>query len=368
MNNNPQDKNKMETKKVNIKEMILKLAEVELTESPVLSCMVNLNQPRQVAIRKIEKQAADVSVSLEAEEKSCFDEALADIISFLSNPDNAELRDGGIAVYARVGELPFFYSHPVGATLSTSIIVDELPHIYPLVETTDTYNRFVVVALTEKKARILETTIGAVTNEIMTERPELREKIGREWTRERYQNHKEDRQNRFIQSKISVLEELVSKNGHNHIILSGSPKEVSRFRKFLPQKLANMLLDVMNVNPKAGINPIIVEAIETFAISENEESLGRVNQLEAAIMKSGLGVVGEIGAMHAIEYGYADVLIISQDYSDDLIKEKLVRLAISRGIEIETVKESEKLKRLQGVGCLLKYKPSFGPDIIQVAS
>jgi peptide subunit release factor 1 (eRF1) len=91
---------------------------------------------------------------------------------------------------------------------------------------------------------------------------------------------------------------------------------------------------------------------------ECEESHDQVDALESALMKQGLGVAGESATRQALEHGYADVLIIDQDYSIT-VREELVRLALQSDAEIETVKDSEKLKRLEGVGCLLRYRPAY---------
>ncbi|MFK7911902.1 MAG: hypothetical protein AB8F34_15075, partial [Akkermansiaceae bacterium] len=160
---------------------------------------------------------------------------------------------------------------------------------------------------------------------------------------------------------IEVVEELMAKSGHNHLIVAGSPKMVSQFTSSLPAKLSAMLVDVLDVNPKAGINPIILEAIDAFVASEHEESHDRVDELESAVMRRSLGVIGEACVREALEFGYADMLIIDQDYQDSSVKEELVRIAIGAGVEIETVKGSDKLTRLKGVGCLLRYMPSYTP-------
>lgn len=348
-----------------MKEMMIRLAEVEANESPVITCMVNLTQTHQQASDEIERQSIEVSRSLDHAKRRCFEEALESITSYLLKTPLPEA--SGAVVYARAGDAPFMMAIPVGVAFDTSIIVDDLPHVYPLVETRDTYHRFVVVTLTAREARIFETTAGSITNEIMTERPELRKKIGREWTRERYQNHKRDRKSRFVQSKIEVVEELMAKRGHNHLIVAGSPKMVSQFTKALPPKLQEMLVDTLDVNPKAGISPIILEAIDSFVANEHEESHDRVDQLESAVMRRGLGVIGEACVREALEHGYADMLIIDQDYADSVIKEELVKIAINAGVEIETVKESEKLGRLGGVGCLLRYLPSYVPRAEKVS-
>lgn len=349
-----------------MKEMMIRLAEMDACDAPVLSCFVDLKHNPGSAVQVIEQQAIESSRTLDAHQKRCFNEALAQIKRHLN--DSSLPDTGGIAIYARAGDESLFLTYSTGVPFETELIVDSLPHLYPLVETRDTYHRFVVVTLTAREARIFETTAGSVTNEILTERPELRKKIGREWTRERYQNHKSDRKSRFVQSKIAVVQELMAKRGHNHLIVAGSPKIVSMFTNALPADLKAMLVDTLNLNPKAGINPIILEAIESFVAIEHQESHDHVDMLESAIMRKGLGVSGEEATRKALEYGYADMLIIDQDYEDKLAKEEIARMAVTSGVEIETVKQSDKLSQLSGVGCLLRYRPSYDYEAVSSKS
>ncbi len=58
-----------------IKEIMVRLAEVELTESPVITCVVNLNQTHQKATEEMEQQATEVSRGLTGGQKKCFDDA-----------------------------------------------------------------------------------------------------------------------------------------------------------------------------------------------------------------------------------------------------------------------------------------------------
>ena len=77
-------------------------------------------------------------------------------------------------------------------------------------------------------ATTLEVNLGAVTKEIWAERPELRQRVGREWTRDQYQNHSRDRADRFIKEKVEILDRLMSQGSQTHLILAGSPPLAAR--------------------------------------------------------------------------------------------------------------------------------------------
>jgi hypothetical protein len=109
---------------------------------------------------------------------------------------------------------------------------------------------------------------------------------------------------------------------------------------------------------EADIDPILLGAVRLFVAAENVESHDHVRRLEDAVLGNGLGAAGAEASHHAIEHGYADMLIIDQDIDDLEVREQLVRAATVAKIPIETVSRSLVLRRLGGVGCLLRYKPT----------
>lgn len=339
-----------------LKNLINRLIEVDPNKSPLISCFINLESPRTDYFSEIEAEARFLAKRLSGQRLTDYEDALDEIREYVKKSVKAGSK--GVAIYARWGQAPVFVPIQFEVPLKSAFIVDDLPHVYPLIELKDTYHRFVTVVTTETKARILETTIGSVTEEIMAERPELRERIGREWTREHYSNHKNEREQQFVREKIRIIEELMNRAGHNHLVIAGSPKMASRLTNALPPRLQEKLISTVSLNPKAGISPILAEAIQLFAAAENVESHDHVSKLERAFLSGGLGVIGYEACRDALAGGYADMLIIDQAFCDLEMREELVRLAAASSARIETVNSSETLQQLTGVGCLLRYQPN----------
>ncbi len=338
--------------------LIKRLVEIEPSDSPLISCFVSLNEPRADYFREIETQAAFVGKRLSGRKRTEYEDALAEIRERLEAGPKAGSRS--IAIYSRWGDDPVLVATEFPVPLQTQFIVDDLPHIYPLIELKDTYRRFVIALTTEDQARILETTVGSVTEEILAKRRDLRERVGREWTREHYHNHKRERTSQFVKEKVRIIERLMIQRGINYLVLAGSPRMTRRLHKALPPRVREKVVGNLNAKSPNDIDPILMESILHIAAAENVESHDRVLELETAILKGGLGVAGISASMDALRDGYADVLVIDQDLEDDEIREELVRLAIKAGVEIETVGGSETLKRFSGVGCLLRFLPFRG--------
>jgi hypothetical protein len=332
------------------------LVEIDPTDSLMISCFVNLEHPRANYAIDLETQIQKLRRQLSGDQLEELEAGFATIKAFLKEVQAPKTR--GAAIYLRGGETPFYLTMEFEVPLETELFLDELPHIYPLIALKDTYHRFVTVITTERGARIFETTLGAVTEEILTERKELRKRIGREWTREHYQNHKREREQQLVREKIQVIDELMRRRGHNHLVIAGSPAMVGRMTAALPPRLKEKLISTVNSNPNSGVNPILLEAVQLFVEAENAESHDRVRKLRRELMSTGLAVAGFEESKSALEGGYADLLIIDTDVFEAREREQLMHLATAKGVGVETVNGSDILKRLRGVGCLLRYRPN----------
>ncbi len=341
--------------KHNLKSLIHRLIDIEPDNSPIISCFVNLEHPRSTYYSEIEMKARAVSGQLAGQRLYDYEDALAEIRDYLEN--SLKRNSKGAAIYSRWGEKPVLVPIQFEVPVESDFIVDSVPHIYPLIQLKDTYHRFVIVISTEEEARIIETTFGSITEEIIKNREELRVRAGREWSREHYRNHRDERRQQHIREKIRIIEELVSKGGHNHLVLAGSPKMVAQLKKALPPRLEQILVSTVSKNPRGGLDPILFDAIQQFMAAEQQESLTHVELLETAILSGGLGVGGYEASCRALREGYADLLIIDQEYPEVSAREDLVRLATAHSVRIETVKDSEVLSQFGGAGCLLRYRP-----------
>ncbi len=361
------------------------LITLEETEAPVVSCYVHhverdgsqasLFDPRVRAMRKV----------LGGQERDDFDAAFCGIQRYFAT----ELRPTtqGVAAFARAGTRPFFLALQFQVPLPDRLSVNSTPDIYHLVELKDTYHRYVVMISTEEKVRVLEVTLGAITRELWAERPELRERVGREWTREHYQNHRRDRDDRFLKEKIELLERLMASGGHTHLILAGSPRLTARIRNALPRHLQARLIDVVPASASAHVADVVTATLSSFIDREQQESLDTVAELVSALRRGGLAASGTSATFEALRRSQADVLVMAAEFepgpawhcrhcgwagatssapercpecnASELqsanLREVMVKLAERQSLEVEIVEHSDVLMELGGVGCLLRY-------------
>ncbi len=364
--------------------MLVTIAEDE--RAPIVSCYARRDlEPKGPQAPVFDRQVMDIRRVLRGDELAHFEEAHARIESYLLAEVLPASR--GVATFSRGGARPFFVGLQFQVPLPNRLSVGTTPDIFHLVELKDTYHRYVVLIVTEASARILEVNLGAITRELWFERPELRERVGREWARERYQNHRRDRGDRFLKEKISTVEKLMAAGGLTHLILAGSPQLTARLRHNLPKHLQAKLLDIVPAAASARIEDVVAATLSTFIDHEQQESLGAVDRLVSSLKRGGLGVAGTHASAEVLRRGQADVLVMAREYapgpawackpcgaaaetsalvdrcsecgSTELrtvnFKEALISLAERQSVEVEIVQHSDVLMDLGGVGCLLRY-------------
>jgi len=350
---NPNRKNRtMEMKK--LKKHIVALASLPETTSPVISCYVNLEQSKAAMLEAAKSRAGLVRYSLRGQMRQDFDDAFEEITGFLEGTIQPGAR--GLAIFSRWGDYPLFLPLHFRVSLEDEFTVAGLPVIYPLVKLKDSFDRFVVVLTTEERARIMEVSAGAVTESLFSEREDLRQRVGREWTKEHYQNHRRDRDERFLKEKIVVIENLMARRGNNHLVLAGTPHLVNRLRNELPKHLARKVVGIVRSGSSDESVEVVARAIDSFVVHEQDVSLGAAELLDAAVRRNALGVVGYEQSRRALREGRADLLVVSQHHEICEERETLVRMAVQRDVGIETVMGSELLDRNGGAGCLLRFK------------
>lgn len=338
----------------NLQKHIRTLATLEETNAPVISCYLNLEKSLAASQSFIRGRAGVLRKILFGEGLAGFDEALAQVEAFVGTELLPEAK--GVAIFARGGELPLFLPLQFRLPLPDWFAVTALPNIYHLVELKDNYHRYVVLLAYEASLRILEVNLGEATEQLWTMRPELRQRVGREWTKEHYQSHMRVQTERMIKETVDLLEQLMSAGGHTHLILAGNHQVTSQVRKALPKAVAAKLVDTVVASSRDNISEVVAATLSAFIEQEEQESLAVVERLQEEVFTNGLAVVGPEESFKALQRGQVDVLIVARDMPDTLTKEELVRLAEKSGCQVEVVNYSEALLAFDGVGCLLRYR------------
>jgi len=360
------------------------LAVLGETESPVISCYINNEAGRAGYRDAIDTRIRDLRKALAPDQRLDFEQALGSIEVFLAADVNPGAK--GVALFSRGGGTPFFDALQFRVPLPNVVSVDSVPHIYELVVLKDTFHRYVVLISTETRARIVEVSVGNITKELWTERPELRHRVGREWTKAHYQSHDRDRTQRFFKEQIEILDRLFAKEAHTHLVLAGDRRSIAQVRANLPKHLQDRLADIVPASGNASTADVVNATLSAFAEYEQTGSLETVGLFLDELRAGGLAAAGTEATLEAVVLGRVDILVLSESYAPPAgwkcsecgsvgvdaapracprcgeravaqldLKEEMVRAAERVGSTVEIVRNSDVLLELGGVGCLLRY-------------
>ena len=374
----------MESKK--LKQHVSTLINLPVTDAPLISCYQSVTEGRLADSSAFTQRMRVLRQGLSKTQRPDFDTALARIDEFVSTELSPDAR--GIAVFSRAGEEPFLLPLQFRVPLPNWVAVDATPNIYHLIELKDTYDRYVVMIATERSVRIVQVNLGAVTAQMWQHRPELRERVGREWTKSHFQKHLNERNRRFVKDTIKVLEQLMSAGKYFHLILAGHASITSQVRRELPKNLVEKLVDTVSAPGTASLNDVVQATLASFVKAEEAESRATLAELLHQLRTGGLAVVGTLASFRAIQRGQTDVLVLAKQYAPGTgwsckkcghmvaesafpvscpdcgarvfrefdIKEQIVRKAEEFGCLVEVVRQSDELDQLGGIGCLLRYR------------
>ncbi len=337
------------------------LATLPETEAPVISTYFDLRTPVESLRASFEAWSTAARNTLPKAARPMFDLAKAEVRALLKQHWPEEIQ--GLAIFARCGEHSLLMALPFQANLETHFDASPRPAIFPLVQLKDRFNRFVLVICTEETGRIMEMTLGAVTEEILTTRPDPGARLGRQLSREHYHHRREEDTRRFLRDQIQIITNLMARRGLNHLILAGHPRHVAQFRDQLPKHLESRVVgSVFHAPNGRDHSPLLDQAIATFVEAEQDESRSTVERLHEQVRRNGLAVVGIHACSAVIHAGVASQLVISEELPHP-DREELVRLATVHDLPIEVCEGDELLQGHGGVGCLLRYRMEYIPGL-----
>ncbi len=335
------------------------LVTVPDSEAPVISAYFDLRTPVEVRRSSFLIWSTAARCSLPRSKQALFDEAAAEVREALRQTWPEKIQS--LAVITRCGSHPLLMVMPFHAMLETHFDVSPRPAIFPLIQLKDRFHRFVLVICSEFSGRIMELTLGAVTEEILTTRPDHGDRVGRQLSREHFHNRREEDSKHMIREQVNIITDLMSRRGLNHLILAGHPRHISPLRDQLPKTIQSRIVGSLFQAPNGhDYSPLLDQAISTFIEAEQRESRTAVDRLHDNVRRQGLAVVGIHNCHQAIRTGAASELVISEElpHSD---REELVRLATLHNLAIEVCEGDELLQSHGGVGCLLRFRMEYLP-------
>jgi rubrerythrin len=369
-----------------LKHHVTQLACVEETDAPFVSCYLSLERGGDGCHKVLKERAVALRSTLKEEARIDFDGAIRQIESYLAMQLRPDAKS--VAVFARPPSGgAFFLPMQFAAPLPDWIALGITPNLFHLMALKDTYHRYVVLLANQAAVRILEVNLGAATVQAWTTQPKLRERVGREWTKEHYESHRRERTARFLKEQIELLGRLMVAGKHTHLILAGDPHLTREIRRALPKAVASKLIDTIPAASRDAQADVVTATLSAFVEWEEQESQAVAARFVKGIRTQARAVAGATACLEALRQRRADILLLARDIAPkpgwlcsscgtmrightvpDVCPEcgkqevraidatqGLVRLAGQQDCPVEVVDHCDPLMAMGGVGCLTRY-------------
>lgn len=337
-----------------LKATLRTIATLEENDDLIVTVVLNCRGGRQAMRQRLRERVQAIAADVAPPQHEGLTDSLGRIERWFDESIAPDTR--GVVVYARGGGASLFVPLEFRVEMpEEAVMIDTLPSVYHLCELKDVYSRYLVLLCTEDSMRVLEVHLGAVTRQIWKERPDVRHRVGREWTKEHYRNHRRDRGQRFVKEMIQVLDERASAGAYRHVILAGNPRLLAQVRESLPKRLREMVIDQLPASGRTSMEDVVSATLTSFVEEEQRESVTVVDEFFTALYSDGLAVVGPEDTLGALVQDRADLLIMARGY-DGPAREAILLGAQRSGCSIEFVDDHDRLDRVGGVGCLLRYR------------
>ncbi|MCP4685452.1 MAG: hypothetical protein GY867_08380 [bacterium] len=365
---------------------IKRLASLDGTRTPIVSCYLDLGSDDSDWRTFVSNREAEILGSLKPTSARS---GIRGVFNSIKRWLNSELLPDsrGAAIIARGREGDVFVPMQFQVPLPNEIAIDSVPHLYHLLRMKDSHNRYVVLYSDSHGARIYEVSLGALSDQMTLESPDLPRCAGREWTMLHYKRRRAQRERLFLKQKIDLLDKLIDENPQTHLMLAGDSTCIDQITRALPRRIVAKLVDQVVLARSHSAEKIVMETLKAYVKAEEIESLNTVDRLFDAFYRGDHAVLGVATSLRAASRGQADTLVLRHGVDlgtaricsncswvatgesrpnvcsecggeallDRDARQELVRVAQSTQCEIETVAGSERLADAGGAGCLLRY-------------
>jgi hypothetical protein len=349
-----------------VRKALRALAELEPGELPVLSVYLDMRphatgeNPAQRAgvvmlkdrLREIEKTYLPRGLEL--------DSIRADaerIDRYLES--EFDVAADGVALFACAGR-GLFETVEADVPFAHQVTVAAQPDLFQLARLLDEQETAAVAVVDSNTSRLFVTRRGGLQEVGGTDEDpkyfRTRPRMGG-WSQARYQRHNANVRAAFARETAAELERLVADEGATRVVLAGDEVAIPLLREALPPRIDALVEAVVRLDIRAPRDAVAEEVWPVLAEAEAEESRSAADRLVGAVRAGGLGVAGLDATRAALEHGQVDELLLDPaEGPDEAMRAELVRLASLTATSVLVVEGHDGLRRLGGVGALLRYR------------
>jgi peptide chain release factor subunit 1 len=265
----------------------------------------------------------------------------------------------GLALFACAGR-GLFESVEAGVPFDDQVTVASQPDLFQLARLVDEHETAVVAVVDSNTSRLFAVRRGVLREVGGSDQPpkyfRTRPMMGG-LNQASFQRHNAGLRAQFARETAAELARLVDAERASRVVLAGDEVAIPLLQEALSQRVAALVKDVIRLDIRAPLDTVADEVEQVLAAAELEDGKTTADQLLGAVRAGGLGVAGLEETRAALEHGQVDELVLDPSAGlEETVRSELVRLAQLTAATVEVVEGHEGLRRLGGVGALLRYR------------
>ncbi len=224
--------------------------------------------------------------------------------------------NGKTLVLARHRALGVTFRKVIRIALPTGAYWTNGAFLRPLLEALDEHERFGIVLVDQKRARLLTVFLGDIEEhkDLISQVPPRPDSPSADKLRS--QSKMERRHDQSVSSHVRLvageISRLMEQLEVDRLIVGGNVGVASELARALPKRLRGRLVEVMPIPLMAGDDEILVRAADVQTRLERAEELEVVRELLKEVRKGGRGVAGLSATLEAINEGRVWKLVYLQ--------------------------------------------------------
>lgn len=259
--------------------------------------------------------------------------------------------------------------------LPSSLVVESIPALRPLVHASEDYPSYAVVNADQQEANIWLIERNTWSENVQFESSAYpRHQASGALNQQRYQRRADERVEAFARSIADQLSRifLESSAPPEYLILSAEEPMSSAISSQLHPEVSARSLGTLTLLPTASAQDIAVAAAPVVEAEERRQEREAVQQVQDGVGAQTLGIAGAVDTLRALAAGQVRTLVMNDDFSNDgwadytfplfgigpvpdehpaggdptnlvvtKLEDEAVRLALLNGGSVELVKTSE---------------------------
>jgi peptide subunit release factor 1 (eRF1) len=300
---------------------------------------------------------------------------------------NFDESNRGLVIYAEVGG-DWWEALQFPVAVQNRMVVADRPVIGPLAQVLNAYEHYGVILMDREHVRILSVYLGTLLDELEFRGDPIAPTTNHHvqaggYSHKRFQRHKLEEMRHFFKDFAEEVERFVTRYQPRHLVLMGTDQNVAKFKEFLPQPVADLIIHT-GPAPVDGPAPEILARLEPY-LADEQERHGQelIEQVRDRAAHDYLATAGVQGTLSALQEGKVDTLVLARDgqlqgarcsqcgfvFVRDVtrcpydgneemegvdVMEEMVRLAQQQGADIQFA-DANAIADLRGAAALLRF-------------